>query len=102
MVALVTALLVGAMVMFMPAGSGGLVISVSGPGGTAISGVSVLVDGREVCVDSPCKVDDLKPGSYVIKARAKGFAEMTGRAQEVGSDAQRAINIELVVQNNGS
>ncbi len=74
-----------------------MVVSVAGPGGTAVQGVSVLLDGKEVCQDSACKIADLKPGSYVIKARAEGYAEMAGKAYEIASGEQKAINIEMVM-----
>lgn len=93
-VAAVAAVVV-AVFFLMSGGTGGLVISVSGPGGKAVKGVSVWVDGNEICSDSTCKVEDLKPGSYVVKATAQGYAEMAGKAYEVVAGEQKAINIEL-------
>lgn len=82
--------------------TGSLVISVAGPGGTAVKGVSVFVDGKEVCADSTCKVGDLEPGSYVVKAKAEGYAEMAGKAYEVLAGEQKPINIELVADGGGT
>jgi serine/threonine-protein kinase len=95
-------LLVGGFLMFGGADPGGLVISVAGPGGKAVSGVSVLIDGEEKCADSACKISDLEPGSYVIKAVAEGYEEMAGKAYEVAAGEQKAINIELVAEAGGT
>lgn len=81
---------------------GGMVISVAGPGGTAVEGVSVFVDDEEVCKTSTCKVPDLKPGSYVVKAVAEGYAEMAGTAYQVEAGDEKAINIELVSGKGGT
>ncbi len=83
-------------------GSGGLVVSVGGPGGTAVNGVRVLVDGEEKCADSTCKIADLEPGSYVVKAVAKGYQEMAGKAYEVKSGEQTPINLELIPDGGGT
>lgn len=76
---------------------GSLLISVAGPGGTVVKEMTVTVDGKAVdCVDSTCKVEELEPGSYVVKATAEGYAEMAGKAYEIKGGEQKAINLELV------
>lgn len=82
--------------------SGGLVVSVAGPGGTLVEGVKVSIDGKQVCDSSPCKVEDLKPGSYVVQAAAEGYAPMAGTAYEVAPGEQKAINIELISGKGGT
>lgn len=94
--------LVGGFFVFGGSEPGGLVISVSGPGGKAIKGVTVQLDGKDVCSDSTCKVSDLEPGSYVVKATAKGYGEMAGKAYEVAAGEQKAINIELTPDGGGT
>lgn len=94
--------LIGGFFIFGGSDPGGLVISVSGPGGKAIKGVTVQVDGKDVCSDSACKVSDLEPGSYVVKATAKGYGEMAGKAYEVAAGEQKAINIELIPDGGGT
>jgi len=73
-----------------------MVVSVAGPGGKAVPAVKVLLDGEVKCEDSPCKIAELEPGSYVIKAVAPGYAEMAGQAHQLASGEEKAINIELL------
>ncbi len=89
-------LLVGGYFLFGGSSPGGMVVSVGGPGGKAVPGAKVLIDGQVKCEDSPCKIEDLAPGSYVVKAVAPGYAEMAGQAHQVESGEQKAINIELL------
>lgn len=94
--------LIGGFFLFGGSNPGGLVISVSGPGGKVVQGVTVQVDGKDVCSESTCKVEDLEPGSYVVKAVADGYAEMAGKAYEVAEGEQKAINIELTPDGAGT
>lgn len=102
-------LAVGALAVIAVAGfflvggkTGGMVISVAGPGGTAVEGVSVLLDDKEVCKTSICKVSDLAPGSYVVRAKAEGYAEMAGTAYKIEGGEEKAINIELTGTDGGT
>lgn len=67
-----------------------------------VNGVKVLVDGEEKCSDSTCKISDLEPGSYVVKAVAEGYQEMAGKAYEVKAGEQTPINLELVPDGGGT
>lgn len=82
--------------VFAGGGESGMLISVSGPNDTAVDGVKVLVDGALKCEQSPCKVEGLEAGSYVVKAEAAGYREMAGKAYELRSGEEKAINLELV------
>ncbi len=90
------ALLVGGFLVFGGSSPGGLLVTVAGPGGTAVPGVKVLVDGQVKCEDSPCKIDDLEAGSYVVKAVASGYAEMAGQAHQIVAGEQKAVNVTLL------
>lgn len=92
----VAALALGGFLFFGASSPGGMVVSVAGPGGKAVPGVKVLLDGEVKCEDSPCKIDELEPGSYVIKAVAAGYAEMAGQAQQITAGEQKAVNIQLL------
>ena len=94
--ATIAALTIGGFVMFSGASPGGMVVTVAGPGGKVVPGVKILLDGQVKCEDSPCKVEGLKPGSYVIKAVASGYTEMAGQAYEIEAGEQKAINLDLV------
>lgn len=82
--------------LFAGGKGGGMLVSVAGPGGTAVKGVEVLLDGEVRCEQSTCKLDDLEAGSYMVSARADGYAEMAGRAFQVEAGQQLPVNIELM------
>jgi len=92
----VAALALGGFLFFGGSSPAGMVVSVAGPGGKAVPGVKVLLDGEVKCEDSPCKIAELKPGSYVVKAIAPGYAEMAGQAHHLESAEEKAINIEML------
>jgi len=92
----VAALALGGFLLFGGSSPAAMVVSVAGPGGKAVPGVKVLLDGEVKCEDSPCKISELEPGSYVIKAVASGYAEMAGQAHQLASGEDKAVNIELL------
>ena len=58
-------------------------------------GVKIIVDDEVRCEESPCKIEGLKPGSYVVRAEAEGFQDLAGKAFEVEDGAPHAINLEM-------
>ena len=92
----VAVLVLGGFLFFSGSSPGGMVVTVAGPGGTSVPGVKILLDGQVKCEDTPCKIEDLKPGSYVVKAVASGYADMAGQAHRIESGDQKAVNIELL------
>jgi len=97
------AALVAAGYFFMQGPStGDLAVSVSGPGGKAVSGVTVIVDGAEACQDSVCKVTDLEKGSHKVSARAPGYDESAPKLVSVQAGEEAVINLELVSSTAGT
>lgn len=88
--------LMGGMMLFGGTDPGGLLVSVAAPDGTAIPGVKVSVNGEVRCTSSPCKVEELDPGSYVVTASADGYEEMAGKAFQVAEGGELPVNLELV------
>jgi len=82
--------------------TGDLAISVSGPGGKAVSGVVVLVDGAEACKDSVCKVSELEKGSHKVSARAPGYDESAPKLVSVKAGEEEVLNLELVSSTAGT
>ncbi len=82
--------------------TGSLAVSVSGPGGKAITGVVVTVDGEEVCKEALCQVPDLEKGSHQVAARAQGFEESAAKLVSIREGEEAVLNIELSPANAGT
>jgi len=81
---------------------GSLVVSVSGPGGKAIDGVQVYVDGSQRCDASPCQVTDLPRGVHFVKVAAAGYTTTAPKAVKINAGEESAENTELARGSEGS
>jgi hypothetical protein len=81
---------------------GSLVVSVSGPGGKAIDGVQVYVDGSQRCDASPCQVTDLARGVHFVKVAAAGYTTTAPKAVKINAGEESAENVELARGSEGS
>jgi hypothetical protein len=81
---------------------GSLVVSVSGPGGKAIDGVQVYVDGSQRCDASPCQVTDLPRGVHFVKVAAAGYTTTAPKAIKINAGEESAENAELTRGSEGS
>jgi len=81
---------------------GSLVVSVSGPGGKAIDGVQVYVDGSQRCDASPCQVTDLPRGVHFVKVAAAGYTTTAPKAVKINAGEESAENVELARSSEGS
>jgi hypothetical protein len=75
--------------------TGELVVTVSGPSGTAAHGVSVRVDGVERCNATPCTLKDLAPGSHLVSASAAGLPPSAERAFVIEPGEHAAQHVSL-------
>jgi hypothetical protein len=75
--------------------SGSLIVTVAGPSGAAVPGVSVRVDGTERCTSAPCVVKDLKAGMHLVSAAGAGLQASADRAVVLESGEQVAHHIVL-------
>lgn len=78
-------------------GDGSLVVTVAGPGNATVSGVEIYVDGTKKCDTSPCRVENVEPGTHFVKAEAKGFQPMADRAISVTGSSDAVLNLELTL-----
>jgi hypothetical protein len=74
---------------------GSVVVTVSGPNGGAVRGVTIRVDGTERCASTPCEVKDLVPGVHLVSAAATGLPTSAIRAFVLGSGESAAQHIAL-------
>jgi len=72
---------------------GQLIVTVSGPGNTAVDELTVLVDEEVKCSSSPCQVAGLGAGVHIVRVEAPGYPALAGRAVEVksGEDALHEV-----------
>jgi serine/threonine-protein kinase len=77
-------------------------VSVSGPGGKAIDGVQVYVDGSQRCDASPCQVTDLPRGVHFVKVAAAGYVTTAPKAVKINAGEESAENAELARGSEGS
>lgn len=81
---------------------GSLVVSVAGPGGKAIDGVQVFVDGTQRCDASPCQVTDLPRGVHFVKVAAAGYTTTAPKAVKINAGEETAENVELARGSDGT
>jgi serine/threonine-protein kinase len=91
----VTVLVVGAILYFLFGRTGGLTVTISGPGGRPVDGVQVVVDEVKRCDNSPCRIEGLTPGAHILKASAKGYQETAAQAISISAGEQTTQNISL-------
>lgn len=75
--------------------AGGLVVTVAGPGGRAISSPSIDIDGARRCEASPCRIPDLGEGVALVSVVAPGFVAAAPRAVRVSTGSLAALHVEL-------
>jgi serine/threonine-protein kinase len=75
--------------------TGGLVVTVAGPGNKPVEGVEVLVDSKVACKASPCTLADLPAGTHLVQARAKGYSPTAEIAVLVTGGQDAVHNIPL-------
>ena len=88
------AVLVVAAVLLMPK-VGTLVITVSGPHGSAVDGAKVLVDGELTCEGSPCRIEGIAAGAHAVRVEAPGYARPADRAVVIKSGADEVVDFAL-------
>jgi hypothetical protein len=75
--------------------TGALVVTVSGPSGGAVHGVSIRIDGTERCTSTPCEVADLLPGTHFVSAAAEGLSVSVQRALVLDAGEHAAHHVSL-------
>jgi hypothetical protein len=86
---------VGVLVLLFRPSSGSMLLTVGGPGGAAVQGISVKVDGTERCTSTPCEIAELKAGTHVITATASGITGETEETLRVERGEQTAHHLAL-------
>ncbi|HWA74329.1 MAG TPA: PEGA domain-containing protein [Polyangiaceae bacterium] len=79
---------------------GNIVVSATGPGNAPIASANVLVDGRLVCANVPCRVESLRRGSHLVRIQAPGYEQTADQAVAVQTNEDALIHVNLAAQNN--
>ncbi len=74
---------------------GALTITVTGPGGRAIDGLSIYVDGEKRCDASPCRIQGLSTGVHLVRASATGYQDAADQAVSINAGQQSTQNLSL-------
>ena len=85
-------------VAFLLPKSGSLVVTVSGPEGAAVDGVTVAVDGTTRCERSPCRVDGISVGAHSVSVQAPGYARPADRAVIIEARSDKVLDFSLVLR----
>ncbi|HVY32542.1 MAG TPA: PEGA domain-containing protein [Polyangiaceae bacterium] len=101
-IAAVVVIAAGAAAFALMPKKGSLVVSVAGPGGKAIDGVQVFVDGSQRCDASPCQVTDLPRGVHFVKVAAAGYTPTAPKAVKINAGEESAENVELAKGSDGT
>jgi len=73
---------------------GSLLVTAKGPNNAPVKGVRVFLDGALRCEEVPCRVEDLKNGSHVVRVSAEGHEATADRAIIV--DGETAFDVSLI------
>jgi hypothetical protein len=73
---------------------GGIVVTVAGANDAPLSSLRVLVDGKEHCTTTPCRVA-LGSGTHFVRAEAPGFVATADRAVSVEGSGETTLHISL-------
>lgn len=84
---------------------GSLVVTVAGPGNKRVDSVEVYVDGQkyEKCKGvSPCRIEDLKPGTHMVRATAGGYSPTADTAIKITPGEEQVHNAVLGSPSDGT
>lgn len=101
---LVAILVVGAALagfMLMPK-TGSLLITVSGPENKPIDALQVLLDDKQVCKTSPCRLEEVTAGLHVVKVAAAGYESTAPQGVKVSFRGEQVVNITLAEASEGT
>jgi serine/threonine-protein kinase len=84
---------------------GSLVVTVAGPGNKRVDSVEIYVDGKkhEACKGvSPCRIEDLKPGTHMVRATAGGYSPTADTAIKITPGDEQVHNAVLGSPSDGT
>ncbi|MFZ5896493.1 MAG: PEGA domain-containing protein [Myxococcota bacterium] len=83
----------------LPSRKGNLLVTASGPNQVRIEHAEVLLDGKTVCAQVPCRLEGLPAGTHAVNVWAKGYERMAPQAINVRGGADSALQLTLARKN---
>lgn len=76
---------------------GSVVVTVAGPGNRPVDGVEIYVDGKKQnCRGvSPCRIEELTPGTHIVRASAAGYGATADTAIKISPGEESVHNAAL-------
>jgi len=94
-VGLALAVAVGTLVWAFVPRQGVIAVNVSGPGGTAIEMVSILVDDAERCSDSACRIEVAAGTPHKVRVIAPGFQKAADKFVVIPRGGTAVVDFSL-------
>lgn len=88
-------------ILFLPK-SGALVVTVAGPGNKPIDSFQILLNGKDRCQTSPCRISGLEAGTHLVRVVAPGYQQTADQAVKVEGGEDAVVNIALVRASDGT
>jgi serine/threonine-protein kinase len=98
---LVIGLVAASAILFLPK-HGTLVVTVAGPGNKPIDTFQVLLNGKDRCRTSPCRVSGLEAGTHLVRVVAPGFQQTADQAVKVQPGEEAVLNLALAPTSEGT
>jgi serine/threonine-protein kinase len=95
--AVLSTVLVAALVWVLLPKKGGLTVTVAGgPGNKELAAVEVIVDNKVRCRASPCELPSLKEGTHYVEVRAAGYQATAKSAVAIVGGQTAVHNVQLI------
>jgi hypothetical protein len=88
------ALTVSVLLFVLPK-NGALLVTVAGASGAVVQKAQVFVDGKAVCEQSPCWVNELSVGPHPVRVQAPGYLLSPAQSVEIHANDSTSFHVAL-------
>jgi serine/threonine-protein kinase len=83
----------------LPSRKGNLLVTAAGPNQVRVEQAQVLVDGKPVCEQVPCRLEGLSSGTHFVSVWAAGYERMEAQPIAVRGGVDSALQLTLARRN---
>lgn len=83
----------------LPSRKGNLLVTASGPNQVRIEQAEVLLDGKHVCAQVPCRLEALSAGTHAVSVWATGYERMAAQPIVIRGGVDSALQLTLARRN---